>query len=146
MFWPPLSLVRGRPVSLDRGIGPYKKLRGYVMKILSQRKLYFVLSLACACVVLSSTVFGQDKDWRPISPEELSAKTAVVEPNADAEAMFWEVRIDDSSADGITLSHYVRVKVFTERGREKYSKFDIPFIKGMKIRDLAARVTRGDGS
>jgi hypothetical protein len=116
------------------------------MKILSQRKLYFVLSLACACVVLSSTVFGQDKDWRPISSEELSAKTAVVEPNADAEAMFWEVRIDDSSEEGITLSHYVRVKVFTERGREKYSKFDIPFIKGMKIRDLAARVTRADGS
>jgi hypothetical protein len=97
-------------------------------------------------VVLSSTVFGQDKDWRPISSEELSAKTAVVEPNADAEAMFWEVRIDDSSEEGITLSHYVRVKVFTERGREKYSKFDIPFIKGMKIRDLAARVTRADGS
>jgi hypothetical protein len=38
------------------------------------------------------------------------------------------------------------VKIFTERGREKYSKFDIPFTKGMKIKELAARVIKPDGS
>ena len=116
------------------------------MNILSLRKLCSTLTVLCACVVFSVTVLGQDKDWRPIGPEELSLKTPVVEANADAEASFWEVRIDDSSSDEMSMSHYVRVKVFTERGREKYSKFDIPFVKGLKIRDLAARVTRPDGS
>lgn len=89
---------------------------------------------------------AQDKEWRPISPAELSAKTPLVEADADAEATFWEIRIDDSSSEDVSLRHYVRVKIFTERGREKYSKFDIPFSKGMKIKDLAARVIKSDGS
>jgi hypothetical protein len=94
-------------------------------------------------------VFGiqaQDKDWRPISPDDLAAKTPVVEPDADAEAIFWETRIDDSGNWDLAIKHYVRVKIFTERGREKYSKFDIPFAKGLKIKDLAARVIKTDGS
>lgn len=116
------------------------------MKILSLRKLLSGLSLVCVCAAGAVAVFAQDKDWRPIQPGELSAKTPLVEPDADAEALFWEVRIDDSSSDDLALRHYVRVKIFTERGREKYSKFDIPFTKNMKIRDLAARVVRADGS
>jgi len=89
---------------------------------------------------------AQDKDWRPVAPEDLSSKTPIVEPDADAEAIFWEVRIDDSSYSDLSLKHYARVKIFTERGRERYSKFDIPFTKGLKIKDLAARVIRADGS
>ncbi|MEQ1606827.1 MAG: DUF3857 and transglutaminase domain-containing protein [Pyrinomonadaceae bacterium] len=103
--------------------------------------LLFVLALS-----FSSSAEAQDKDWRPISPAELSAKTPVVEPDADAEALFWEVRIDDSSSDDVSRKHYVRVKIFTERGREKFSKFDIPFTKRTKIKDLAARVIKADGS
>lgn len=91
-------------------------------------------------------IAAQDKDWRPIAPDDLTAKTPVVEPEADAEALIWEVRIDDSSSSDLSMKHYVRVKVFTERGREQYSKFDIPFRKGIKIKDLAARVVRPDGS
>jgi hypothetical protein len=92
-----------------------------------------------------SSVFGQDKDWRPVSPDDLQSKTPVVEPDADAEAIFWETRIDDSS-DDLSLRHYVRVKIFTERGRERYSKFDVPYTRGLKIKELAARVIRPDGT
>lgn len=92
------------------------------------------------------TVLAQDKDWRAISPDDLAAKTPIVEPDADAEAIFWETRIDDSGSFDLSIKHYVRVKIFTERGREKYSKFDIPFVKGEKIKDLAARVIKADGS
>ena len=115
------------------------------MKVSPLRRLSWRLFVLCFSIV-PVLAEAQDKDWRPISPDELAAKAPVVEPNADAEAMFWEVRIDDSSSEGMTMQHYVRVKVFTERGREKYSKFDIPFTRSMKIRDLAARVTRADGS
>ncbi|MBX7172557.1 MAG: DUF3857 domain-containing protein [Pyrinomonadaceae bacterium] len=89
---------------------------------------------------------ADDKDWKPITPKELEMKKPQVEPDADAEAIFWEVRIDDSSEANLTKQHYVRVKIFTERGREKYSKFDIPFYKGLKIKDIMARVIKPDGS
>src|SRR2546423_380377 len=104
-----------------------------------------LLLAATLAISFSATTFAGD-DWRAVTPEELAMKTPKVEPDADAEAIFWEVKIDDSSADELSLQHYVRVKIFTEQGREKYSKFDIPFTKGMKIKDVAARVTRPDGS
>ena len=44
------------------------------------------------------------------------------------------------------MKHYVRVKIFTERGREKYSKVDIPYIKGVKIKNIMARVIKADGT
>src|SRR5688500_3468454 len=104
--------------------------------------LYF-FSLIFAC---SQVAFAGDNDWREITPAELQMKTAKVEADADAEAIFWEIRIDDSSSDELSMKHYVRVKIFTERGREKYSKFDIPFVKGIKIKDIAARIIKPDGS
>ncbi len=88
---------------------------------------------------------SKDNVWRPVSTAEIQSKNPLVEPDADAEAIFWEVKIDDSHSD-LSMSHYVRVKIYSERGREKYSKFDIPFTKKIKIKDLAARVIRADGS
>src|SRR6476469_638085 len=105
------------------------------------------LATLLAAVFLSVTfAIGQDKDWRPVSPEDLQSKTPIVEPDADAEAIFWEVRIDDSDSEDLSMRHYVRVKIFTERGREKYSKFDVPYLRGQKIKELAARVIRPDGT
>jgi hypothetical protein len=147
MFRPPATpFLRSILLAGDHGYWSIIKIQEVSMKVLSMRKLLSMLSFACVCAVAASAVLAQDKEWRPISPEELAAKSPVVEPGADAEAIFWEVRIDDSSSEDLSLRHYVRVKIFTERGREKYSKFDIPFTKSMKIRDLAARVVRADGS
>jgi hypothetical protein len=108
--------------------------------------LILLVASIAGCLVLSVGVAASSgEDWRPVTPEELAMKAPKVEPDADAEAIFWEVRIDDSS-DDLSMQHYVRVKIFTERGREKYSKFDIPFTKRMKIKDIAARVIKPDGS
>ena len=108
----------------------------------------FVLLVVVVCLVLYAFLpaFAVGEDWRAITPAELAMKTPIVDPDADAEAIFWEVRIDDSSSEDLSLQHYVRVKIFTERAREKYGKFDIPFTKGMKIKDVAARVTKPDGA
>ena len=94
----------------------------------------------------SQFLFAGGDEWREVTPAEIQMKSPKVEADADAEAIFWEIRIDDSSSDELSMKHYVRVKIFTERGREKYSKFDIPFVKGIKIKDIAARVIRADGS
>lgn len=111
---------------------------------LSRQKHLALLFVCCLFSVFQAS--AQDKDWRPISPQEMAMKTASVEPDADAEAIFWEVRVDDSSLTELALKHYVRAKIFTERGREQFSKRDIPFIKGTKIKDVDARVTKPDGS
>lgn len=115
------------------------------MRIFPTSLLPTVLFL-CFLLGTAGQALCQDKDWRPITPEELQMKSPKVDPDADAEAIFWEVRIDDSSSDDLSRKYYVRVKIFTERGREKYSKVDIPFLKGTKIKDIAARVIRPDGS
>ncbi len=116
------------------------------MVFLNGGKRFILFSLLSLFVVCSQAALAQDKNWREVSPIELQLKTPTVETDADAEAIFWEVRVDDSSENELALKHYVRVKIFTERGREKYSKFDIPFTRGMKIKDIAARVIKSDGS
>lgn len=109
-------------------------------------KTSLFLSLFIVICVFSQIVFAGDNDWRDISPAELAMKSARVEPNADAEVIFWEVRVDDSSETDLVMTHYIRVKIFTEKGREKYSKVDLPFTKRKKIKDIEARVIKPDGS
>ena len=111
----------------------------------TKRKPFLMLSFFCLLFVYTQTVFSQ-AEWQPVSQDELQMKTPKVEPDADAEAIFWEVKLDDKKSSKLTYTHYVRVKIFTERGREKFSKFDIPFTKGRKIENVAARVIKPDGS
>lgn len=116
------------------------------MKFFSIRRSR-LLAITAGLLLAPLLVTAQkDKDWRPIDAADLVTTAPKVDADADAEAIFWEVRIDDSDYADLSMKHYVRVKIFTERGREKYSKFDIPFRKGLKIKDLAARVIKPDGS
>lgn len=89
-------------------------------------------------------------DWKVIDPEQLSLKSSTVEKDADAEALFWEVRIDDNPDGNLIFNHYIRVKVFTDRGRESQSKIDLEYGKifggETKIQDIAARTIKPDGS
>ena len=88
-------------------------------------------------------------DWKLVDPGELALKAPVVEKDADAEALFWEVRINDDPEGDLIFNHYIRIKVFTDRGRESQSKIDIPYgnVSGeIKIKDVAARTIKADGS
>ena len=111
------------------------------------RSVLFLVIVALLIAPLStmrSAAAGED--WRPVDAADLALKAAVVEPNADSEAIFWDIRVDDGGENDLVLSHYVRIKIFNERGREKYSKIDIPYINGVKIKDIAARTIKSDGS
>ncbi len=103
-----------------------------------------LLLVFCLWIAGSQIAFAGD-EWRAITPAELQMKAPKVEADAGAEIIFWEVRIDDSS-ENLVMNNYIRVKIFTERGREKYSKIDIQFITGEKIKDVMARVIKSDGS
>ena len=59
------------------------------------------LVLATLCLLIASfatsALAGDDK-WKPIDPSDLALKEPKVEKDADAEALFWEVRVDDSDS------------------------------------------------
>ena len=114
----------------------------------TSRSILFVVLAALLVAPLGAmrTSLAAGEEWRPIEPADLALKAAVVEANADAEAIFWDIRVDDGGENDLVLSHYVRIKIFNEHGREKYSKIDIPYLNGVKIKDVAARTIKSDGS
>jgi len=112
---------------------------------------YFLsLLFVVSCLALWQPVSVFADDWKPLDPSDLGLKAPVVEKDADAEALFWEVRVDDNPEGDLIFTHYLRIKVFTERGRESQSKIDIPFGKffgiEIRIKDIAARTIKPDGS
>lgn len=102
---------------------------------------------ACCAVLLAAvTSFAGGDDWKPIDLADPALKSPLVEKDADAEAIFWEVYLDDSAKDGLAFSNYLRVKVFTEHGRELESKIDLAYASSWKIEGISARTIKPDGS
>lgn len=93
-----------------------------------------------------SPILEAAEDWRPVNPEDLALKNPVVEKDADAEALFWEVRLDDAQTDRTVLRHYLRMKIFTARGVESQSRIDLPYFDRVKIADIVARTIKPDGT
>ena len=120
------------------------------MKIPPSFYLLFGLVVCSIVLVAPVPVAAAGDDWKPIDPGELALKNPLVEKDADAEALFWEVKIDDNPDGDLIFNHYLRVKVFTDRGRESQSKIDLPYgnLYGgqVKIQDIAARTIKADGS
>jgi hypothetical protein len=112
-----------------------------------------VLALAFASTAMAFGGSDKEKDWKPVDPAQLAMTAPVVQKDADAEVLFWEVHVtyEDSGGEPATvLNHYVRIKIFNDRGREAQSKVDIlaPKVRGReyKIKDIAARTIKPDGS
>ena len=72
-----------------------------------------------------------------------------MDSSADAEIIFWDVRIEDrlqGSDLSLALNHYIRIKIFTERGKEEYSTVEIPRYGKRSISEVAGRTIKADGS
>ena len=89
-------------------------------------------------------------DWKPVDPAELALKAPKVQPQADAEAIFWEIRVADQlnmNAEPTTVfEHYIRIKIFTDRGREDHATVDLPYYTGLEVSNVGARTIRPNGS
>jgi hypothetical protein len=110
---------------------------------LTSRFLNHVCLLFVCLLLLSIPAFAQD--WKPLDPAHLAMKEPMVEKDADAEVIFWEVRINDADLN-LVFNHYLRIKIFNERGKESQSTIDIPYIGRHQIRDIAGRTIKPDGS
>jgi len=114
------------------------------------RQILSRVSLAFASVIILSPIArAGDGDWRPVDPGHLAMKAPTVEKDADAEAIFWDVSVEDDviayQARSIR-SNYIRIKIFSERGIESQSRIDLPYLSGSEIRDIAARTIKPDGT
>jgi len=87
--------------------------------------------------------------WLPVSDEERNLKAPKIDPDAGAEALFWRVHIVDemNGRDPQTvLYHYLRIKVFDQRGCKTQGTQDIPFFGKHAILDVAGRTIKPDGT
>src|SRR5262249_654990 len=78
------------------------------------------------------------------TPADL-ASVPVVEKGADAEVLFWDVDVDQAQSKTV-LSHYIRIKVFTQRGAENQSRVDLTYAGKDSIKDIAGRTVQPDGT
>lgn len=94
--------------------------------------------LACVLPLLTAPSSARAADWKPIDAAQLSLKAPRVQADADAEALFWEVRVADELDQTSDLGartvfdHYVRIKIFTDRGRDAYATVDLPYETGIR--------------
>jgi hypothetical protein len=106
------------------------------------RKAAFLLSFFSLTPLFSA-------EWTPVDPEDLAAKSPKVEKDAHAEVILWDVRVSDEAMGGYphsVLTHYLKIKVFDERGAEMVSKVDIPYVGKTSINQIAGRTTKADGT
>jgi hypothetical protein len=88
--------------------------------------------------------------WLPISPAEQQMKNPAVEKDAGAEVLFWRVHIVDEILSNLDIQrvfyHYVRLKVFDDKGKEKASTIDLPYGDHGAILDVSGRTVKADGT
>ncbi len=88
---------------------------------------------------------GTKNEWKPVDPAQLSMKEPAVEKDAPAEALFWEIEVDDSGRKTV-YNNYVRIKVFTQKGAEEQGKKQITYLDSGDVKDIAARTIRPNGA
>lgn len=88
--------------------------------------------------------------WLPISDAERAQKAPAVEKDAGAEILLWRVHVvDEFLSDGElqrVLYHYIRLKIFDQRGKEKASTIDLPYQEPGAVLDVSGRTIKADGS
>ena len=103
------------------------------------------LWVTISIIVMATWVQTADgQEWKPFTAAEL-ASGPVVEKDADAEALFWDIHIEQSLSRTV-LSHYIRIKIFTDRGVESQGRVDLPYGVRTSIKDITARTIQPDGT
>jgi hypothetical protein len=88
-------------------------------------------------------------NWKLVDPQDLKDRTAKVEPGADAEALFWEVQVTDEVNHGTrqaSFYNYLRIKIYNNRGRDRYSTINTPFGQHVHLDEIDARTIHADGT
>jgi hypothetical protein len=107
------------------------------------------LFVALAAIFVFGSIALAGNDWKPIEPAELALKAGIVDKDADAEALFWDVRVLDEVEGGeprTVLNHYIRIKIFNDRGKESQSQIKLIYFNGTNIKNILGRTIKPDGT
>ena len=112
------------------------------------RKLAFILLCLSSvpCLLCETPI---DITWLPITDAERAMKAPVVEKDAGVEALFWRVHLrDEVMGQDLqrVLYHYVRLKVFDEKGKEKASTIELRISDKVAIVSVHGRTIKADGT
>lgn len=112
------------------------------MKLVHKFLIIVLCSIPCSLSAI---------DWRDIDPADLERTEPRIDPNADAETIFWEVWVEDDvrsrSEPYIELRHYLRMKIYTEKGVEDQSTVELAsFGKKRSISSVSGRTILPDGT
>ena len=105
--------------------------------------------LALLIAVRVATAEVPPSKWLPVAGADLTLHDSAIEPGVDAEILFTKTWVEDSYSSYLNSSrdHYVRLKVYTAGGAQKYSKIDIDYpLREALVTDVRARVVKPDGS
>lgn len=105
-------------------------------------------TLLAFLIIIFIPLLPASVDWPPVIPAELALKQPRIDKDADAEALLWDVRMADEvgiNEERSIRNHYLRIKIFTDRGRDKYSTVDINFDNHVRVSDIAGRTIKPNG-
>jgi len=80
--------------------------------------------------------------WLPVTKEDLELKDNPDRPGEPAMILYQEIQTDSAQS---VETHYTRIKIFTEKGRD-YGDISIPYVEKRKeVSDIQARTIGPDG-
>ena len=88
-------------------------------------------------------------DWLPVDASLRALQAPTIEPDADAEVLYWDFRAKDvfqGQDFWVAYDHYIRIKIFTDKGIEEYSSVELPSGPRVTISDVSARTIKPDGT
>ena len=106
---------------------------------------FFWLCRALALLILTAAVHGAPK-WDPVNKDELAESKPIVEPDAGAEIIWRKVIMDHSAIAWRNDKHYIRAKIYSQKGVDDFAKIDIEYGTASQVADVAARTIKPDGT
>lgn len=100
--------------------------------------------VALALLLSSLSAWAKDK-WDAVAAADLAAKESTSSPGADAEILLSRQVINSNWGES-TLDHYVRTKIYTQKGVEDWGRFRAEIAPRARVRNLAGRVVKADGT
>ena len=104
----------------------------------------YALVLTLCFLQFPSTMAGQAADsWQPVPQEDLALTDNPANPGCSAMILERQVFTDDEKR---AQTEWVRIKIFTETGKE-YADVEIPyFVKKTSVENIRGRTVRSDGT
>jgi len=111
------------------------------------RRSVVLVCIATLLCVLAPPRAAAGQTWPGATSQELALTRPLIDPTADAEVLLWDVSIADvvATTPYRARDHYLRIKIYNERGRDAASRVDLPFGDDESIQNVRGRTTSPAG-